>query len=82
MPQAKQHDPTVLMANEVKKAKASWSVQNKKRKDNTKDAYMMSIDSNNESINPNNKATVELSELQPKIIGSDLDDLKLYLERN
>ena len=79
-----QAEVNTLVAKEVKKAKATWVTQNKKRKNTSEEeANMVIIDSDAESINPNHESTSELNNFQLKLSGIDLDDLdKLFKETN
>ena len=70
-----QAEVNALVAKEVKKAKSTWSSQQKKRKNDNDEANMIILDSDNESVNPNNKDTADLTQLQLKLNGVDLDNL-------
>ena len=72
-----------LVAKEVKKAKATWTTQNKKRKNNSEEeANMVILDSDTESINSNPQSTSELNKFQLKLSGIDLDDLDKVFEEH
>ena len=64
----------MLVAKEVKKAKSTWTLQQKKRKNDNNEANMVILDSDNESVNPNNKDTANLTQLQLQLNGIDLED--------
>ena len=64
-----------LVAKEVKKAKSNWTLQQKKCKSNNDKANIFILDSDNESVNPNNKDTADLTQLQLKLNSVDLEDL-------
>ena len=75
-----QAELNALVAKEVKKAKSTWTLQQKKHKNENNKAIMMILDSDNESVNPHNKDTADLTQLQLQLNGVDLKDLAQCLE--